>query len=415
MKTMKRILLFTALAAVVSLTACDRDEYENKTPNDPALYLDAAAERADVNVFFKRTVDEQRKKLKAVLSSPVATDVRATLAVDPALVDLYNARHGTSYELLDKSRYDLPEEALVIPAGEVYSPETVLTLHGLTALPVDVTYLLPVYVSSPDAELLDASAAVWYLVRQTSAVTTVADLTDNWITFPTLDKAGPQSAPFNGLKTLTFEIIVRVKKFDKAASISSVMGVEQYLLLRFGDTGFPRQQLQVQAGAQKFPDSDDVKSLEAGEWYHLALTYDALAGDMTLYVNGQPQSTGKVKWSGDAINLAMRAMYDADPEANKSLAEAYQFFIGRSYDDNRPLQGEVAEARVWSRVRTQQQIWDNMYDVDPATEGLIGYWKFDTPEDGDTVRDMTGHGNDGVAAKPLKYNASVEVPQLNKQ
>lgn len=411
---MKRILLLTACFAAL-LTACDRNEYEEKTPNDAALYLDAAAERPDVNVFFKRTIETQQRKLSAVLSGPVGHDVTAALAVDASKVDLYNARHGTDYKLLDPAHYELSAASLPIAAGDVTSPEADINFKGLTQLPLDVTYLLPVSVTSGDVSLLGGSATVWYLVKQTSAVTTAASLTDNWITFPTLDKAGPQSDLFNGLKAVTYEMIVRVSTFDKAASISSVMGVEQYLLLRFGDTGFPRQQLQVQAGGNKFPDSDDVKSLETGEWYHLAMTYDALVGSMSIYVNGQLQSEGTVKWSGESVNLAMRAMYDADPEGNKSLAEAYQFFIGYSYDEKRPLQGDVAEARVWSKVRTAKEIWDNMYDVDPKSDGLLGYWKFDTPEDGDVVKDVTGHGNDGVAAKPLKWNTSVEVPQLNKE
>lgn len=102
---------------------------------------------------------------------------------------------------------------------------------------------------------------------------------------------------------------------------------------------------------------------------------------------------------GRSVNLAMRALFDADPEGSASMAEAYQFFIGRSYDDKRPLQGDVAEARVWSKVRTAKEIWDNMYDVDPQSDGLLGYWKFDTPEDGDVVKDITGHGNDSVAGQ----------------
>ena len=99
---MKRILLLTACFAAL-LTACDRNEYEEKTPNDAALYLDAAAERPDVNVFFKRTVETQRRKLSAVLSGPVGHDVTASLAVDASKVDLYNARHGT-----DLHRFRLP-------------------------------------------------------------------------------------------------------------------------------------------------------------------------------------------------------------------------------------------------------------------------------------------------------------------
>lgn len=411
---MKRIFLILTVLAVAA-TSCDRDEYDEKSPVSAALYLDAAQDRSDIQVFFKREVSAQEKTLSATLSAPTDRDVTATLAIDADAVLRYNERHGTDYALLDAAHYELSAQHLSIEAGSVISEPVTVRFKDLTVLPADVTYLLPVSVSSSDIGLLEASATVWYLVKQTSAITTVADLTDNWITFPTLDEAGPQSDLFNGLKAVTYEIIVRVRSFDPEVSISSVMGVEQYLLLRFGDSGFPRQQLQVQAGANKFPDADDVLSLEAGEWYHLALTYDALSGQMQILVNGQVQSAGTVKWSGGEINLAMRAMYDADPVGNASLSQAYQFFIGRSYDDDRPLQGEVAEARVWSVVRTQAEIWEHMYDVDPASEGLLGYWKFDKPEDGDVVRDVTGHGNDGVAAKPLQWNTSVEVPQLNKE
>lgn len=411
---MKRIFLILTVFAVAA-TSCDRNEYDEKSPVSAALYLDAAQDRSDIQVFFKREVSAQEKQLSATLSAPTDREVTATLAIDADAVLRYNERHGTDYGLLDAAHYELSAQHLSIEAGSVISEPVTVRFKDLTVLPADVTYLLPVSVSSSDIGLLEASATVWYLVKQTSAITTVADLTDNWITFPTLDEAGPQSEIFNGLKAVTYEIIVRVKSFNQAVSISSVMGVEQYLLLRFGDSGFPRQQLQVQAGANKFPDADDVLSLEAGEWYHLALTYDALSGQMQILVNGQVQSAGTVKWSGGEINLAMRAMYDADPVGNASLSQAYQFFIGRSYDDDRPLQGEVAEARVWSVVRTQAEIWEHMYDVDPASEGLLGYWKFDKPEDGDVVRDVTGHGNDGVAAKPLQWNTSVEVPQLNKE
>lgn len=411
---MKRIFLILTVFAVAA-TSCDRNEYDEKSPVSAALYLDAAQDRSDIQVFFKREVSAQEKQLSATLSAPTDREVTATLAIDADAVLRYNERHGTDYGLLDAAHYELSAQHLSIEAGSVVSEPVTVRFKDLTVLPADVTYLLPVSVSSPDIGLLEASATVWYLVKQTSAITTVADLTDNWITFPTLDEAGPQSDLFNGLKAVTYEIIVRVKSFNPEVSISSVMGVEQYLLLRFGDSGFPRQQLQVQAGANKFPDADDVLSLEAGEWYHLALTYDALSGQMQILVNGQVQSAGTVKWSGGEINLAMRAMYDADPVGNASLSQAYQFFIGRSYDDDRPLQGEVAEARVWSVVRTQAEIWEHMYDVDPASEGLLGYWKFDKPEDGDVVRDVTGHGNDGVAAKPLQWNTSVEVPQLNKE
>ena len=113
------------------------------------------------------------------------------------------------------------------------------------------------------------------------------------------------------------------------------------------------------------------------------------------YVDGQIQSevTGvgiTTQNDKNCINLAMRALYDlwnTAPEGDKAqyeelgydgLSEAYQFFIGLSYDDYRPLNGKIAEARVWSVARTPEQIWENMYEIEnPENDStLLGYWKF---------------------------------------
>ena len=109
------------------------------------------------------------------------------------------------------------------------------------------------------------------------------------------------------------------------------------------------------------------------------------------------------------ITLAMRAM---------NMPEAYQFFIGRSYNDYRPLQGRIAEARVWSVARTQEEIWDNMYrlpDYEPEDyPELIGYWKFDEGE-GNVIHDYSMYGNDGEAAADIVWPAGIEIPEINKE
>lgn len=211
------------------------------------------------------------------------------------------------------------------------------------------------------------------------------------------------------------------------------MGVEQYLLLRIGDTNFERQQLQFDgsgAGSKfgKFPERDATKNLSAGQWYHVACTYDQATRRVCVYVNGELQSEGTeiglTSMSEDTrINLAMRALYDfylKNPtEDNKkkygSYGDAYQFFIGRSYDDYRPLNGKIAEARVWSVARTQQQIWENMYEItDPASDPtLLGYWKFNEGA-GNTVKDYSMYGNDGEAEIDIVWPDGIEIPKINE-
>ena len=94
--------------------------------------------------------------------------------------------------------------------------------------------------------------------------------------------------------------------------------------------------------------------------------------------------------------------------------------VAFSVDGNRinqcavQLNGDITEVRVWSVARSEQEIWDNMYDVDPKTPGLIGYWKFDEGQ-GNVIRDWTGNGNDAVAEFDLDWPSGIEVPQINKE
>ena len=56
------------------------------------------------------------------------------------------------------------------------------------------------------------------------------------------------------------------------------------------------------------------------------------------------------------------------------------FKIGHSYGEpenmTRQLNGEICEVRIWNVIRSQEEIYKNMYDVDPQTTGLKAYWKF---------------------------------------
>lgn len=64
-------------------------------------------------------------------------------------------------------------------------------------------------------------------------------------------------------------------------------------------------------------------------------------------------------------------------------------------------------------MRTQEEIASNVYEVDPASEGLVAYWKCDEGA-GDTIRDHTGNGNNGTANSALKWN-SVSLPESSTE
>ncbi len=443
---MKRYLI-TFFVLLGALTACERyDADDHKFDN--VVYLNVSQTSPVQLATFSNNRATYDCTLQAALTYPADGDVQVSLAVDPSLVAAYNARYGTAWPMLDEKYYTLSAAETTIAAGRTVSDPVTLQLRELMgegeeqtgALPLDETFLVPVRISGASLDVLRGSDVAYYVVKRSSAITVAAQLGEgNWINFPTLDKYGDHSKAWNGLTAMTYEALIYIDEFattdaeDMPVSISSVMGVEQYLLLRIGDTNFERQQLQFDGsgnGSQfgKFPGKDATKNLEAGRWYHVACTYDQAARTVRIYVDGQLQSeesgVGIATQSEDnRINLAMRALYDYylnnPTEENEKkyggFVDAYQFFIGKSYDEKRPLNGKIAEARVWSVARTPEQIWENMYNVEnPADDPtLLGYWKFNEGA-GNTVRDYSMYGNDGVAESDITWPAGIEIPKINE-
>ena len=443
---MKRsiITLFVLLGA---LTACERyDADDHKFGN--VVYLNVSQTSPVQLATFSNNRETYDCTLQAALTYPAAQDVQVSLAVDPSLVADYNARYGTTWPMLDAKYYTLSAETATIAAGRTVSDVVTLQLRGLMgegeeqtgALLLDETFLVPVRISGASMDVLRGSDVAYYVVKRSSAITVAAQLGEgNWINFPTLDKYGTNSSAWNGLTAMTYEALIYIDEFatqdetSTPVSISTIMGVEQYLLLRIGDTNFERQQLQFDgsgSGSQfgKFPGKDATKNLEAGRWYHVACTYDQATQTVRIYVDGRIQSeesgVGIATPSEDnRINLAMRALYDYylnnPTEDNEKkyggFVDAYQFFIGRSYNEYRPLNGKIAEARVWSVARTPEQIWENMYNIEnPADDPtLLGYWKFNEGA-GNTVRDYSMYGNDGVAESDITWPAGIEIPKINE-
>ena len=419
----------SAFILMVLTVSCGRFEPVEHVFENSA-YLDVSATSSVQAASFSKKVYNLTKNITVVLAYPEEKDVKATVAVDNSLIDIYNQKHGTSFEPVPEQYLDFQSQEVLIPQGKTFSETIGINLKGLRgegeeetgAMEIDQKYLLPVKIISSDIQTMTGADVAYYLVSRTSAITTAADLTDNWISFPLLDQPGPQADAYNGLTAITYEALIYLNKFDLtndfgACAISTIMGVEQYCLFRIGDTKYERQQLQFDGsggGSEfgKFPEADPAKKLYEGEWYHVACTFDQETRTVRVYLNGKLQSEGKemgaAAGGGSVINLAMQALGEK---------EAYQFFIGRSYNDFRPLQGRIAEARVWSIARTPEQIWNSMYrltEEEEQSEELLGYWKFDEGK-GNTIKDYSIHHNDGVAAKDITWPSGIEIPEINKK
>ena len=427
---MRNFNFIIRIAVLALLVSCNRFEPVDHV-FDNCAYLDVSATSQTQAATFGNRVGSLEKHLCVALSYPSDKDVKATISVDASLTDAFNHRYGTDYQLLPDAYLDFSPVSVIIEAGKVNSEKVSIGFKNLMgqgedqtgAMETDKTYLLPVRLSSEDISTMDGSSVAYYLVKRSSAITVAAQLTDNWIEFPLMDTPGEVADAYNGLTALTYEALVNVDRFDLdnkdgVCNISTVMGVEQYLLLRIGDANFERQCLQFDGsgnGSQfgKLPSkSDPAKKLYSGSWYHVACTYDQNERVARIYVNGK--LIDEVKEAGVAgptadnkITLAMRAL---------GMPEAYQFFIGKSYNDFRPLQGKIAEARVWRVARTGDEIWKNMYRIENPKDqnDLIGYWKFNDGE-GNVVKDYSWVGNHGKAVGDIIWPDGIEIHEINKE
>lgn len=427
---MRNFNFIIRIAVLALLVSCNRFEPVDHV-FDNCAYLDVSATSQMQAATFGNRVGSLEKHLCVALSYPSDKDVKATISVDASLTDAFNHRYGTDYQLLPDAYLDFSPVSVTIEAGKVNSEKVSIGFKNLMgqgedqtgAMETDKTYLLPVRLSSEDISTMDGSSVAYYLVKRSSAITVAAQLTDNWIEFPLMDTPGEVADAYNGLTALTYEALVNVDRFDLdnkdgVCNISTVMGVEQYLLLRIGDANFERQCLQFDGsgnGSQfgKLPSkSDPAKKLYSGSWYHVACTYDQNERVARIYVNGK--LIDEVKEAGVAgptadnkITLAMRAL---------GMPEAYQFFIGKSYNDFRPLQGKIAEARVWRVARTGDEIWKNMYRIENPKDqkDLIGYWKFNDGE-GNVVKDYSWVGNHGKAVGDIIWPDGIEIHEINKE
>ncbi|MGB5743956.1 MAG: LamG-like jellyroll fold domain-containing protein, partial [Sedimenticolaceae bacterium] len=118
----------------------------------------------------------------------------------------------------------------------------------------------------------------------------------------------------------------------------------------------------------------------AGEWTHVAVTYDGVAGEARTYINGVLVDT--FSQSG--------ALGDVYPTFNDLTIG------GRGNDTLERFQGLIDEVRVWSSTRSPAEIASTMNG--PLTGGevsLVGNWRLDEAA-GSAVIDQSPFGNDGV-------------------
>lgn len=354
---------------------------------DNQVYVDGATDVT--TLLLDGETDAATYTLQAQVAQPTDKEISVTYAVDPSLVDTYNMIYGVNTVILPEEFYTFTETAATIQIGAVSANPVSIQLQNLSNIDPDNIYCLPVTVTNSSIPVLASQRSKYFVIRGASLINWVTNIDQNFLSL-----GSPSGATeFSNMEQVTVEALIRPNaNFGEGndAGISSWIGIESHALLRFGDAGVPPLQLQF-ACSQNVTNSQ--WTIEKEKWQFITFTYDASNGQCQFFIDGVQK--------GETINSGNR---------RKINWSSSQFYIGKSYSDNRDFSGDIAEVRVWNRILTKEELQakNHFYKVDPESEGLVSYWKMNEGA-GDRIHDYA-NGYDLNANSALTW-VSVNLPQ----
>jgi hypothetical protein len=135
--------------------------------------------------------------------------------------------------------------------------------------------------------------------------------------------------------------------------------------------------LYVSNGTTRVYATSNVVTLADGNWHHVAASASR-TGSVNFYLDGNLVGTGSIsQLSG--LSLSTSSGLEICGNTN-----------------NYPCVGSMDEVRIWKTARTATQIKQTMSnEIDPASTGLVGYWKFNE-NSGTVVKDATSNASNGT-------------------
>ena len=379
-----KISLTLFLLAAVAFTGC-KNEDPAEHHFDNKLYISSAQLTDDL--LIRDDIVSDSRTISARLALPAPEDVTVTFEGRPDMAARYNMVYGDNAVGLPAEYFSIPEKVISIGKGNVTGNDIVVNFTNTNELNGDLRYVLPVTVADIQGiSLLESTRTVYFIFKGAALINVVADISEMY--FPV---NWSSSVNVSGLKTITVEALVRSSDWEagRGNALSSVFGIEGTFLVRIGDADRPSNQLQLVNPNGNWPSPNAAPGLPVNEWVHIAVVWDATTGERIYYQNGE--------------------VVASDNAASGSVSLNSGCYVGKSYDDNRWLPGEISELRIWTVQRTQEQIASSMYTVDPTTDGLLAYWKFNEGS-GNVINDATGNGTN-LTGEGTPTWVNVELPE----
>lgn len=227
------------------------------------------------------------------------------------------------------------------------------------------------------------------LDRGTTPSTQCADFEESSSQYASLAHASVSGISFTS--TFTCEAWIKLESFtgSNQAIVSKYTPTTGFIL-------FLKSSGQIQIGGYSGAAANQNKitlsyqSIPLNKWVHVSASMDMAGSGGLIYIDGVlvPSSTTN---SGTSLS-----------QAGGNLE------IG-SYDGANFFDGKISDVRLWSDIRSQTEIQDNMYQALVGNEtGLVGYWKLngDFTDETSNSNDLTASGGVVATTADNPFNAT---------
>lgn len=354
-----------ALAAgALVLAGCSDAKYD--TLSQQAYILQT---KTDANSSVKLTIgnDPVTTDLNVRLSDFAASDCHYKLVYDANALAAFNKRNETNYEMLPESSFTLSSTDVTVKQGESVSENVDVTVSPFTDAMKSSgkKYALAFRLEGTDgsSSVLPSGSVLVYVLDRVVIQPVIQLNRQHYITKESI--ATPLSLT---AWTLEFNVNKDVLKtgVGQGNNQACFSAGPDEIYVRFGDAPIEGDLLQIKTQGTQM---NSKTHFSQNKWYHIAFV--CTGTKLYLYVNGVLDNS--MDMPGKTTNFS-----------KYTICSSSSYWLGN---------GLFSEFRFWQVARSQKEIANNMYVVDPTTEGLVFYYKFDEGT-GKTVHDASGHGND---------------------
>ncbi len=127
--------------------ACNDAEYseiENGVYIAEASPMDNYVQQVELQMVDEANVN---RTFTVRMQRPASQDVQVKLEFDTTMIDAYNAKNSTAYQMLPAKYIDMPQMEAVIAAGQVSAPSLTMSIKPFTT-PNQEQFAIPVRISS---------------------------------------------------------------------------------------------------------------------------------------------------------------------------------------------------------------------------------------------------------------------------